>query len=60
MTKDEAIEQFGEQVVELAESYYETNYDKFFWQDLDDDDKLHYLWLAYYQIKRNIPLYTPR
>jgi len=37
--KPQAIEKYGAQVVDDAESAYETDFDKYFWQDLDAQER---------------------
>jgi hypothetical protein len=43
MTKQDAIQQFGGDVVYEAESYYETDFGKDFWNDLPDNERRSYL-----------------
>ena len=38
-----AILQFGTAAVDMAEASYETDFDKFFWSDLSDNEKLEYI-----------------
>ena len=43
MLKQEAIERFGEKVVDDAESNFETDFDKDFWgPELSDQERLEY------------------
>lgn len=51
LTREKAIIAFGEEVVNLAERYYETDFDKVFWQDLDDAEKREYLAKAKYTLE---------
>ena len=43
MTKEDAIAEFGPEVVDKAESDYETDFDKNFWLDLSDEERQRYL-----------------
>ena len=43
LTKNMAILQFGTATVDMAEASYETDFDKFFWSDLSDGEKLEYI-----------------
>lgn len=51
-TKAKAVERFGVKIVEEAESYYETDFDKHFWSDLDEYERLGYIRRAKYSMER--------
>lgn len=51
-TKQEAISRFGKEIVDLAESYYETMPDKWFFEDLSREEQLDYFSRAGYHLKR--------
>lgn len=41
--KERAVAAFDEKVIYLAESFYETDFDKHFWNDLNDEEKFDYI-----------------
>ena len=43
MNKEEMINHYGEKVVSEAESLYETDFDKSFWDDLSHDERHDYI-----------------
>lgn len=43
ITEEEAIEKFGQETVDLAVSFYETDFDKYFWDQLSYNEKIDYL-----------------
>ncbi|MHA2279964.1 MAG: hypothetical protein ACXAC5_03685 [Promethearchaeota archaeon] len=51
--KEDAVKRFGADVVYEAESYYETDFDKEFWRDLDADERLDYIHRARYNMKKD-------
>ncbi len=51
MNKTEAIAKFGTKVVDLAESFYETDFGKYFWADLKEEEKSEYLQKAVFVVE---------
>lgn len=50
--KEKAIAKFDADIVEEAESYYETDFGKNFWSDLDDEERVGYFYRAQHVLNR--------